>query len=91
MTAVLGPSGAIWFSLGIAGAVGGIFLLATSSFVALLAGSSACAMNSVCATAPELRIIFLATGVSILALGIASLAHALRRGAFRSPWTQLPP
>jgi hypothetical protein len=91
MTAVLGPSGALWFSLGIAGAVMGVFLLVASSLVALIAGSSACSMNTLCATAPELRLIFLATGALLLILGIVSLVHAFQRGAFRTPWMQLPP
>lgn len=91
MTAALGPSGALWFALGVAGAVVGVLFLVTSSLVAFIGGSAACSTGTLCTSAPVLRAILIISGAALIILGILVAARAVRRGAFQSPWMQLPP
>jgi ABC-type Na+ efflux pump permease subunit len=88
-----GTGGILWFSLGIAAVVVGIFFLIAGSFVVILFGPSSpgCATDPLCAASPALHILFVAVGVLFLVLGIYGFVHGSRRSMTRSTWLSLPP
>jgi hypothetical protein len=93
LTSVLGPQGAVYFALGTASAVVGIFLLVWASLIDVIVGATGtgCATNPLCADAPALHVIFLVIGGGLIALGVTVGVYAFRGGVRGGPWMTLPP
>ena len=91
--AVLGGAGLLWFALGIAMAIIGIFLLVAATLVVLVANASDqnCSMNLLCATSPGLHVAFVVTGLLALLIGIVLIIYGFHRSLRRSSWLTLPP
>jgi hypothetical protein len=91
--AMLGGAGIVWFSLGIASVVVGIFLLVAGSLVALIGGftGQTCAMNPFCLFSTALHVFFVISGLLLVLAGIALMAFGFHRNVNRPSGMTLPP
>ena len=93
LSAILGPRAALYFSLGLASTLVGVFLLFLASVFNPAAGTSmsSCSIRSLCSQVSVLHLTFLGVGGALIALGILSWVYAAHRSARESPWMNLSP
>lgn len=91
--ALFGRAGIVWFSLGIAGIVVGIFLLVGGSLIGLVfsATGQACSVDPLCTVTGALRIVLVVTGLLVFLAGFGAIAYGFRQRSDGGPSLTLPP